>query len=147
MNSDVVTDVSNCKVLNISCTKKKKNVFQAVVEVDKISYERAINAGNLFVGYDSCPVFDALEIDRCYNCNEFQHFKKFCKNKLFCPRCGENHLVEDCRSNQLRCSNCVKLVNKGESNISVEHACWNINACSAYNRARDKLRSDLLNMK
>nr|CAI5828984.1 unnamed protein product [Callosobruchus analis] len=144
MNRGIIDDTSAFKVISMSRTRKNSKIFQAVLQVDRGSYERVLNAGNIFVGYDSCVVFDAVEIHRCFNCNEYQHSSKFCKKSPSCPRCGENHLLKDCKSTTVCCVNCVKLVNKGEVNVSTHHAVWDINACTSYKRATDKLRSDLL---
>nr|CAI5848639.1 unnamed protein product [Callosobruchus analis] len=146
MNRGIIDDTSAFKVISMSRTRKNSKIFQAVLQVDRGSYERVLNAGNIFVGYDSCVVFDAVEIHRCFNCNEYQHSSKFCKKSPSCPRCGENHLLKDCKSTTVCCVNCVKLVNKGEVNVSTHHAVWDINACTSYKRATDKLRSDLLSI-
>jgi hypothetical protein len=59
-----------------------------VIQVDRPSYDKLIQAGGLFIGYDYCYTFDAVEVLRCYNCNGYHHTSKSCKNKKSCPRCG-----------------------------------------------------------
>lgn len=146
MNSQLINNTSDCKLIKFYPTKRNNNIFQAILQVDKISYEKVIKAGNLFIGYDSCSVFDAVEILRCFKCNEFNHSSNFCKKPYTCPRCGENHAVKDCKSDNLGCVNCIELKSRQNSDISVTHAAWDTNNCAAYILARDKLRSDLLNL-
>ncbi|KAH0813908.1 hypothetical protein GEV33_008883 [Tenebrio molitor] len=42
-------------------TKKRPDVFQAILEIDRLAYETVMKRGGLVVGYDHCVVYDALE--------------------------------------------------------------------------------------
>lgn len=143
-NSGLFSTNSECKLIKVFPTKKNKNVLQAVLQLDSFSYERVIKAGNLFIGYDSCVVFDAVEIYRCYNCNDFHHSAKNCKKPISCPLCGQNHEVKQCTSKVFNCSNCLNLKNKHNIDVSTTHAVWDSEKCTAYIRARDKLKNDIL---
>lgn len=145
MNSDLINP--DCNLIKLFPTKKNVNVYQAVLQVDKISYEKVMKAGNLLIGYDNCRVYDAVDIFRCFNCNEFHHSSKLCKNKVSCPRCGESHSVKECKAKALKCINCVSLNNAKNLSISISHAAWDVNNCTAYIQARDRLRSDLIGVK
>jgi hypothetical protein len=79
---------TSCKLIKYWPTKRNRDIFQAVVQVDRATYDKLIAAGSVFIGYDHCYVFDAVEILRCYNCNEFQHSSKNCKQKRSCPKCA-----------------------------------------------------------
>lgn len=145
MNSNLINP--DCKLIKYFPTKKNRNVFQAIIQLDKTSYENVMHSGNLFVGYDSCSVFDAVDISRCYRCNEFNHSSKHCNKPYTCPKCGDNHEISSCQSNIFKCINCSALKNKLKSdNINIDHAAWDITKCTAYSTARDKLRTDLLGM-
>lgn len=145
MNSNLIDSHSDCKLIKYYPTRKNNNVFQAIIQLNKTSYDRVMKAGNLFVGYESCTVYDAIDVYRCYNCNEFYHSSKYCKKSCTCPRCGEGHAVSNCKSNSLKCVNCVALKNKLKSeDICVDHASWDKNKCTAYIQALDRLRIDLL---
>ena len=41
---------------------------------------------------------------RCYNCQEFSHIAKLCKNKTVCENCGEEHIGK-CEK-EVKCHNC-----------------------------------------
>lgn len=142
-NSPYILPESEIKLVKMYPTRKNDKIFQAIFQVDKQTFERVIKAGKIIVGYDSCPVFDGLEVYRCYNCNEFHHSQKNCTNHSCCPRCGESHAVKECKSEILSCSNCNKLKN-AVPDIDIRHAAWDINKCTAYVRAKTKLRSDIL---
>lgn len=143
-NSDIFLNNAECKLLKFYPTKKNKDIYQAILQVDKNTYDKVIKAGYIFIGYDSCHVFDAIQIYRCFKCNEFHHSAKKCDKPISCPRCSLNHEVKDCKEQSLRCSNCVKLIDKLNIEISTDHAVWESDKCTAYTRARDKFRMDIL---
>lgn len=143
LNSSVFLSDSECKIISFLPTKKNKEVFQAVLQIDKSTYERAIDRGHLLVGYDSCRVYEAVEVFRCYRCNTYNHSSKSCSSPVSCPRCSGPHDVKHCTSTALTCSNCTKL-NNGDSSVSVNHAVWDIGKCTAYIQVCNKLRNDIL---
>lgn len=135
---------SECKLIKLFSLRKNKDIFQCVLQLDRYSYDRVIKAGNLFIGFDSCAVFDAVEVYRCFKCNEFNHSSKFCKKPISCPLCGQNHDVKMCKSKVSHCTNCANLKNIHNTDVPTDHAVWEKEKCTAYIRARDKLRNDIL---
>lgn len=140
-NSFIIGGESEISVVNVTPTKKNDKVFQAVLELDRITYERVVKVGNLFIGYDSCHIFDALEVYRCFNCNEYNHSSRSCVKSRSCPKCGDDHSIKECQSSAFNCPNCLKINDK---NISVNHAAWDLNKCTAFRVERDRLRNDIL---
>lgn len=108
-NPGIFVNDSGFKILKIFPTKKNESIWQMVIEVEKLTYDRALKAGNVFVGYDSCTVYDAVEIFRCFKCNEYNHSSKNCKKTVSCPVCSENHELKECQSRKKKCSNCCNL--------------------------------------
>jgi hypothetical protein len=106
INKHLFSIKPECKIINFGPTKKNDKIFQALVQVDQDSYKKIMDAGRLIVGYDSCNVYDAIEVRRCFNCNEFQHIAANCKNQLTCPKCGLGHDLKNCKSTFKRCVNC-----------------------------------------
>nr|CAI5848084.1 unnamed protein product [Callosobruchus analis] len=123
-NPEVFCGDVECRVLKTYPTKKNNNVYQAEIQLDRISYERAMKGEHLFVGYDSCIIFDAVEVSRCFKCNEFHHSSVSCQNEISCPVCSGKHEVKQCKSTVKKCSNCVKLNIKSDLNVSTAHAVW-----------------------
>jgi hypothetical protein len=58
------------RVIRVFPTKKNPDVFQAIMEIDRLAYETVMKLGGLVVGYDHCVVYDALEVSRCFNCKD-----------------------------------------------------------------------------
>nr|CAI5827328.1 unnamed protein product [Callosobruchus analis] len=144
MNSDLIDVSEECEVMKINPLKNNVNVFQATVQVGKASYGKLLKAGNVFIGLDCCKVFDAVEVSRCYTCNGYSHSSKACRKEVTCPRCGENHELKACKSNYLKCINCVNCLKKDGQNIKVDHAAWDRKNCLSYRIACDRLKSDIL---
>lgn len=142
-NPDTFLRNTSYRILKISPLKKNNEVFQAVLQVDMDLYDRLMLTKNVFVGLDSCAVYDAVEVQRCFKCNKFNHTSGKCGNALSCPLCSGDHKLKDCNSDVRKCSNCVWLKNNSSLDISVDHIVWEKEKCTAYKNACDKLRSDL----
>lgn len=144
-NKDLVRENSECKILRIYPTKKNNKIYQAILQVDLSTYKNVINSGHMLAGLDMCTVYDALEVPRCYKCNNFNHSKKFCTNHVSCPLCSEHHDLNECSSNesQYKCSNCISIKQKQKTDIDVNHTVWDYNNCYAYKKAYDKFKIDL----
>lgn len=147
-NPNIFPEDSLLRILKVMPTKKNENIFQAIIEVDKHAYARLVDVGHLFIGYDSCTIYDAIQIYRCFKCNEFHHSANKCRNNLSCPLCGENHDLKGCTSQLRKCSNCCKLKlrsnNTSDVNITVDHAVWEKEKCFAYRGVVDQFKRDLL---
>ena len=147
-NCSDINLTTDCKFIKLWPTKKNPKMYQAIVQLDMKSYDNIISAGGLFIGYDHCTVYEAVEIIRCYNCNGFHHNSKRCKSKKSCPRCAmdENldHAVADCDIVQPRCINCLNAIkNEKLLDINPNHAAWDTE-CPMYKKAVDKFKKDLL---
>lgn len=143
-NSDIFSANSKVNVIRSWSTKKKGNVFQALLQVDMHTFNLVASRGHVLIGFDSCTVFEALEIPRCFKCNKFFHTKKYCKNQVSCPICSLEHEVANCPDvNKHNCSNCSNLKQTLKIDLNTNHAAWNYDSCFAYKRAIDKLKSDL----
>lgn len=144
-NPDIINDDATCKLLKHGSTKKNQDVYQAVFQVDSLTYKKMMDAGRVLIGLDSCTIFDAIDILRCFKCNCYHHSSKDCKNGVKCPMCAGEHAVKDCSSKELCCSNCVAFKNKSKSptNIDVQHAAWDHNKCHVYKQLLSKLKRDV----
>lgn len=142
-NSHIFSEIASINIIKVGPHKKNSELFQAVIEVDKSSYVNSLKSKNVFIGYDSCAVFDAVDVYRCYKCNEFHHSAANCQNRTYCPICSEEHELKDCKSNIKKCSNCVKFNERTKSSISTNHTVWDREKCACYKNATAKLTRDL----
>lgn len=142
-NSHIFSDDSTIKIIKVGPHKKNPGLFQVVIELDKLSYTYALKSKNVFIGYDSCDIFDAVEVYRCFRCNEFHHSAANCQNRVCCPICSEEHELKDCKSNIHKCSNCVKFNERMKSKVSTDHTVFDKVKCTSYKNALSKLTRDL----
>lgn len=78
-NKNVIASSSDCKIVSVTRLKKQSKIFQAVLQVDKLTYSNILEQGKLFVGYDYCNVFDGIDMRRCFKCNGLhQPLKQMC---------------------------------------------------------------------
>lgn len=145
-NGESFCGEEDCKILKISNVKKRRDVYQATVQLNTISYDRVLKAGFLIVGFDVCKVYDAVELIRCFKCNGFNHTSQSCKRDVSCPRCGKDHDVKGCTvaDTELCCVNCSRANEKSGKSFETNHAVCIFQACSVYKELVGKFRSDLL---
>ncbi len=146
-NSDDINLNSECSFVKLWPTKKNSKIYQVILQLDRKSYDYLMNAGGLFIGYDHCSVYDAVEVLRCFNCNGFHHSSKNCKNAKSCPKCGMHdkldHAAADCTSTDLKCINCLSVIAKENLDLDANHAAWDV-TCPVYMKAVEKFKKDLL---
>lgn len=148
-NSSVFHSSSLLKVVRVFQTKKNADIYQATLQVCPDTFKRCIDKGRLVVGLDSCVVFEAIHIPRCYTCNSLHHVSKYCKNRKVCPLCAGSHDVKSCPASTgnnfvPKCSNCDFHNSKRPNKIPVDHAAWDYKNCGVYKRSLEQARAQIL---
>lgn len=96
----------------------------------------------VFLSWERCPVYEDLTVRRCRKCYAYDHKEAFCKNKLTCTYCGEEHKVSDCTKQNKKCNNCVSAVNKYKLDYNVEHeAYWR--DCPSFKFYQQRLKNSI----
>lgn len=114
--------------------------------MDRLTYQRAFAAKRMFVGYDNCTVYDAIEVKRCYRCSGLNHMSRGCRRDSVCPKCAGSHSIGSCGSEELKCANCIRHNEKSGGSDDIGHAAWD-SACPCYTRILSSIRSDILGVK
>lgn len=118
------------------------NKYNVVLEVDNVTYKCLMSAKKVNIGWDRCPVVEALNILRCFKCGEFGHKSTECKNNETCSKCSGNHKTSDCSSTVVKCVNCVKMNNERKMNLDVNHPAFSTQ-CLVYQRLYQKKKSNM----
>lgn len=139
-NDFLGTDSTYMEVLYISVKPNNAGRYCAIVETDGASYNELLLRGVVNIGWDRCRVFDAVDIRRCYKCLGFMHKANECKNEKACSKCGANHDASKCTSDELKCINCVKAVEKFKVKLDVHHDAWSTE-CPVFKRKLELERS------
>jgi hypothetical protein len=115
---------------------KNRNIFVAVLEVDAETFRKLMSVGKINIGWDRCPVFEDISVDRCFKCEGYFHKSAKCTNKVACPICAGEHLLKDCKSKTRCCINCVKANENLKLSLNTSHAAWSRD-CSVLIRKMD----------
>lgn len=75
-----------------------KGFHSAVLEVEGDMFNKLLEAGRVFIDFDSCRVVEDLQVLRCFKCCQFYHKGKDCKNKIACHNCGKEHETTKCEN-------------------------------------------------
>lgn len=123
-NSDVIDSKSRVKIENVK--KNFKNTCIAIISVDYESFKRVLYKKRIKVGWNSCPLFEHVELVRCFNCCRFGHIDALCdmKDTPVCPLCAGTHKLKECDSinNPVKCYNCNAMNEKYNLNLNVNHS-------------------------
>ena len=128
-----------CKDKNFNIVKiyvnqnKREESYNAIIETDGATYENILKQKRLNVEWDSCIVYEFVNIVRCYRCLGYNHKSNDCINRIACSKCAGNHISKDCNSTILKCVNCCELVQKKLLKTDVHHHAFSVE-CPAYKK-------------
>lgn len=121
-------DTAEINVLRVFQNRYKS--FNCIIEVDGECFKRLMEEKKVFVGWDRCRVVECIDVLRCYNCSGFYHKADDCTHKKACPRCAEDHKLEDCKNTKLKCPNCTFAVNTMKLKLDTDHEAWSLDCPS-----------------
>ena len=133
----------NTQILFIAPMRHKENLYQAVIRVSEDIRAKIKNNGDrLFIGINSCPVYDRFFVKRCNHCQDFNHFHKDdggCKKKPVCALCAGSHDTRSCSTDEEyhQCANCIKA-----KKDDVSHAAYALQ-CPMYLAEQNKLKKSI----
>lgn len=127
MNSSESEYINVLKIYSNKNTREES--FNAIIECESEMAERFLNARKISVAWDMCRVFTYVRLMRCFKCLGFNHLATNCKKKIACNKCGGEHKVEECQSNEMACISCVEHVKNTNEDIPTNHHafahnCW-----------------------
>ena len=98
-----------------------------VLELEHRYAQILLQQKRLTIGFSSCNVRQYYTVNRCLNCQSFEHPTRLCQNRSFCGKCSQEHLTKNCtipftNSRQLYCINCHDENKEDHKNRDVHHA-------------------------
>lgn len=112
--------------------KKKmrgKDLHTAVLTVDVNTFKRVLTAGKIFIGWNSCKIYEHIEVMRCFKCNQFGHLARECKEEEFvCPLCADKHSMNLCRVKEdgYKCANCIRANTELKLDVDYKHCAFSL---------------------
>lgn len=139
-NADIVFDCATLKVVHTFPLKNKLR-FGATLEVDSDTSRRLLDAKRVFLGWDSCVVYEDLNIRRCYKCWGFNHIAAKCSaTHHSCPKCSGKHTVSECTSAEEKCVVCLEMAATRNLPLDANHAATSLD-CPTYRHRADLART------
>lgn len=125
--------------LEVVTTKKRNNgTVDVVLSTDTNTFNKLVEINKIVVGFELCRVRENLLVLRCYNCNQYNHTAKECKQSASCPKCAGPHKITDCdQQNMSKCINCIRAKQELNLNHDVNHRAWSTE-CPVYQRYYNK---------
>lgn len=127
---------SYTKLLNYEESRKPHNKYHrynAIVEMDKFTYEKSREVGKLNINWDKCYVVEDIQVTRCFNCSGYNHRADKCSNKVACPRCSGEHKLARCNNQEVQCINCLIFNEKLKLKLNTKHSALS-KECEVYKR-------------
>lgn len=90
-------------------------------ECSAFNFKKFMNMKKVCIGWERYPVYEDLNIPRCFKCQEFYHKKQNCTKDIICPICSENHEERECPKQRKLCTNCCNANNKYHLNYDTNH--------------------------
>jgi len=129
-------EFSQMKVIRIrKVVKFNKELRNATVQVDKVSFPKIIAAEKLSIGWEKCKVFDAIYVKRCMKCKGYNHKSTECIHKEACFNCHQEHKTSECKEKEemKKCINCLKANEKFNLGLKTDHKTTSIE-CPVYQK-------------
>lgn len=129
---------NNIVFKSITCFKifeshKKRNSFNAILEVDGDAFKKIMEIGKINVEWNRCMVYEKVDVLRCFKCWGYNHKSSVCKKDACCFKCGGfDHVAKECVITSSVCLNCDRAKkNLNLDSIDVNHDTLSVN-CPIY---------------
>lgn len=92
--------------------KKDAETCNYIIEVPATIRKALIVQDRVFINWTSCPIRDFTLVTRCYNCQQYGHAAKSCRDTTpTCGHCGgSGHSIKECtkKSAAPKCASCFR---------------------------------------
>ncbi|XP_038159537.1 uncharacterized protein LOC119795547 [Cyprinodon tularosa] len=100
--SVVGAKVNNLKRLSKTVNGERVGSLSILIEFEDEELPK-----NIKIGYLNFQVRPYVPPPlRCFKCQRYGHIAAVCKGRQRCPKCGEDHKLEECKEEQEKCCNC-----------------------------------------
>ena len=148
---DLIIDQNNLTHDNVKIETKfikenKKNsetTYTAFIEVELESFNILMEKKKIYIEWSCCPVFEDLNITRCYKCNSYNHKAINCTNDLSRATCSGKHESKSCKSNHVCCTNCKYSNLNYNTNYSIKHRAFDYKKCAYYRTIASKVKKTI----
>jgi len=87
--------------------KKGNEEGSIIIEADEETHKVILKKVKLNIGWKKCPVFNHINVKRCFKCWGYYHIAKNCTREETCFKCAGSHNSRDCTATKKKCVNCM----------------------------------------
>lgn len=121
--------------------RKNRSGFSTVFcECSAEAFGRLVNLKKAYIGWERYPVYEDLNVTRCFRCQGYFHRKDVCRNDVNCGRCGGEHDTRQCSGETKCCRNCVNANLKYKKSYDTGHEATDLD-CPVYKYHLQNLRN------
>ena len=134
-------------ILALSELKNNKELNKATISVSNaIRFAISKRVDRLFVGPQSCKVYDSFYVKRCFKCQKYGHVYEDCRSDQICGHCcSGDHQTRDCPTKNnptdACCTNCKNSRDSGLSQ-NYNHPTYSM-SCPSYLAEQQKLKRSI----
>lgn len=117
---------------------EQKNLYTAYIEVSPNLYYQIMGTRKrLYIGLQSCRVYNDLNIRRCWKCAMYGHYGGSCENVEYCQICAGKHNTRNCKEKEnLCCINCMDVNDQYGHRRDIHHMASNEKVCETFKDRR-----------
>ena len=147
-NSDVFDEDDKLEYVTSYKPTTKAGVQQTTTVIVKLTHRcfvKALEKKRLLINWDSCKVYEHVDVQRCYKCSRLGHYVDTCPSDTYtCARCMGPHSVSMCDSAAvLRCANCVDVNATKNLDLPVDHCAWSAQ-CPVMMRRAENVKKNII---
>lgn len=128
------------KVVHIR--KKRSGRNTVFCECSPDSFADLMLMKRVFIGWERYPVYEDLDIPRCFHCQGYYHKKDACASTVVCIKCGGEHETRECSSQIKCCKNCIVANTRYKKNYDTNHEAMDV-SCPVYKYHLQVLQSKI----
>lgn len=109
--------------MDITFLRKNRNSSVTIFgECSAAAFKSLMNISKIYIGWGRYPVYEDINVLRCFKCQQFHHKQKNCLNELVCPICSDSHEEKSCPKTKKCCKNCKMANEKYKIKYNFEHS-------------------------
>lgn len=133
---------ADIEIVKIYKTGVAKNRYSAVLKIDGEHFKKIIDEEIVNIDWDKCYVKEYFSVQKCYKCYGYNHRADDCKNKRACIKCAGEHKISECKSEDIKCVNCINANEKFKLKLDVNHMASSFE-CAVFLRKVDAERKKI----
>lgn len=140
-NDHIFNDSDDIKIVKIIKNRNSDSEVTLIIEVCQRLHSAMLDNKFVSILFSKCRVYDAIDVPRCYKCSKLGHYESRCQHDVCCPKCSGNHKIKDCKSSEIKCTNCVDANSKFKLNCDINHTAFDRKCptmLARLNRAKNK---------